>query len=114
MGQTNADNVTYEEYAERNLRLMREKPPTAQNMRDVALLELWTGNRSPVAQEANTEQNSELWDVFPALRQYRDDHSINNLQKLCTEIVEFCNEIYASTRSKEEREIYHNSMAKIK
>ena len=52
-------------------------------------------------------------DIFPALRKYKDEHNTANLQKLMVEILEFCRSVYASTRSEDERKIYHNFIEKL-
>lgn len=59
-----------------------------------------------------TSDNSEL-DIFPALQKYKDEHNTTNLQKLMVEILEFCRSVYASTRSEDERKIYHNFIEKL-
>lgn len=59
-----------------------------------------------------TNDNSEL-DIFPALQKYKDEHNTANLQKLMVEILEFCRSVYASTRSEDERKIYHNFIEKL-
>ena len=56
--------------------------------------------------------NSEA-DFFPALKKYKDEHNTANLQKLMVEILEFCRSVYASTRSEDERKIYHNFIEKL-
>ena len=60
-----------------------------------------------------TNGNSEI-DFFPALQKYKDEHNTANLQKLMVEILEFCRSVYASTRSEDERKIYHSMIEKIK
>jgi hypothetical protein len=62
--------------------------------------------------EKQTNDNSEL-DIFPALQKYKDEHNTANLQKLMVEILEFCRSVYASTRSEDERKIYHNFIEKL-
>ena len=62
--------------------------------------------------EKQTSDNSEL-DIFPALQKYKDEHNAANLQKLMVEILEFCRSVYASTRSEDERKIYHNFIEKL-
>ena len=57
---------------------------------------------------------SEIADIFPALKKYKDEHNTANLQKLMVEILEFCRSVYASTRSEDERKIYHSMIEKIK
>ena len=56
---------------------------------------------------------SEIADIFPALQKYKDEHNTANLQKLMVEILEFCRSVYASTRSEEERKIYHQFVGKL-
>ena len=62
--------------------------------------------------EKQTSDNSEL-DIFPALQKYKDEHNTANLQKLMVEILEFCRSVYASTRSEDERKIYHSMIEKL-
>ena len=62
--------------------------------------------------EKQINDNSEL-DIFPALQKYKDEHNTANLQKLMVEILEFCRSVYASTRSEDERKIYHNFIEKL-
>ena len=64
----------------------------------------------PLGKQIN--DNSEL-DIFPALQKYKDEHNTANLQKLMVEILEFCRSVYASTRSEDERKIYHNFIEKL-
>lgn len=65
---------------------------------------------SPLGKQTNN--NSEI-DFFPALQKYKDEHNTANLQKLMVEILEFCRSVYASTRSEDERKIYHNFIEKL-
>ena len=58
-------------------------------------------------------QEKELKDLFPALEQYQTEHNEINLKKLCVEIVEFCNSVYASTKNEIERNIYFGAIDKI-
>ena len=67
-------------------------------------------DRSP---EKTKDAYSEIADIFPALQKYRDQHNTANLQKLMVEILEFCRSVYASTRSEDERKIYHSMMQKL-
>lgn len=67
-----------------------------------------------------TEDNSslrdvykEIADIFPALQNYKNEHSKVNLQKLCVEIAEFCQSVYASTENDEERKIYFHMVKKL-
>jgi hypothetical protein len=63
--------------------------------------------------EKPTDAYSEIADIFPALQKYKDEHNTANLQKLMVEILEFCRSVYASTRSEDERKIYHNFVEKL-
>lgn len=58
--------------------------------------------------------NSEIQDIFPALQKYKEEHNFANLQKLCVEISEFCQSVYASTRNEAERKIYRDMLEKLK
>ena len=59
-------------------------------------------------------QNNVVSDeLFPALHKYKVDHNIDNLQKLCVEVVDFCKAIYASTQNQEERDIYQKIFSRI-
>ena len=59
-----------------------------------------------------TNDDGEI-DFFPALQKYKYEHNTANLQKLMVEILEFCRSVYASTRSEEERKIYHQFVGKL-
>lgn len=59
------------------------------------------------------KSEEELKDIFPALAKYKSDHNKENLQKLCVEISEFCNAVYASTRNDEERKVYNLMIKKL-
>ena len=56
---------------------------------------------------------SEIQDIFPALQKYKEEHNSVNLQKLCVEISEFCQSVYASTRNEAERKIYRTMIEKL-
>ena len=56
---------------------------------------------------------SEIADIFPALKKYKDEHNAANLQKLMVEILEFCRSVYASTQNEAERKIYHSMIEKL-
>ena len=57
---------------------------------------------------------SEIASIFPALQKYKAEHTKTNLQKLCVEIAEFCNSVYASTQNQEERNIYYSMLDKLR
>jgi hypothetical protein len=63
--------------------------------------------------EKPKEAYSEIDDIFPALKKYKDEHTTANLQKLCAEVAEFCRSIYASTRNDAERSIYRATIEKL-
>ena len=56
---------------------------------------------------------SEIADIFPALKKYKDEHNTANLQKLMVEIMEFCQSVYASTQNELERNVYRNFIKKL-
>ena len=51
--------------------------------------------------------------IFPSINKYRNEHNTINLQKLCTEIAEFCSVLYASTQSDEERKVFKAMVEKL-
>lgn len=59
------------------------------------------------------QEYKEAMDIFSALHKYQTEHNTINLQKLCIEIAEFCQKVYASTRNKQEREIYFGMIDKL-
>lgn len=63
---------------------------------------------------SNTNEKDSIDTIFPMLANYRQYHTSNDLKKLCLELVEFCNQLYASTKSEEERRIYCNMVEKLK
>lgn len=69
-------------------------------------------NKDDLSEQAKGEYK-EIADIFPALRKYKAGHNIPNLQKLCAEISEFCQSVYASTRSETERQVYRAMIEKL-
>ena len=63
--------------------------------------------------EKKTDAYSEIADIFPALKKYKDEHNTANLQKLMVEILEFCCSVYASTQNEAERKIYRSFIEKL-
>ncbi len=59
------------------------------------------------------QEYKEAMDIFPALHKYQTDHNAVNLQKLCVEIAEFCQKVYASTRNEDERKIFFSVLGKV-
>lgn len=63
--------------------------------------------------ETHTDAYSEIADIFPALKKYKDEHNAANLKKLCVEISEFCYSVYASTENETERKVYRAMIQKL-
>jgi hypothetical protein len=63
--------------------------------------------------EKAVDPYSEIADIFPALKKYKDEHNTSNLQKLCVEVLEFCRSIYASTQNENEREAFRKIVRKL-
>ena len=61
-----------------------------------------------------TKEYAEAVDIIPSLHKLQAAHNTQNLQKLCVEVLEFCNAIYASTRNDEERKVYDKMVEKLK
>lgn len=66
-----------------------------------------------VKPEQLTKEYREAIDIFPALHKYQAQHSLDNLQKLCVEVSEFCRAIYASTQNEDERKVYKKMLDKL-
>ena len=60
-----------------------------------------------------TTEYREAIDIFPALHKYKNEHTTDNLKKLCVEIAEFCRAVYASTQNEAERKIYFDMLEKL-
>jgi hypothetical protein len=120
--------MTFEEYAVKNIREMKAKEPTAQNMRDVALLELWL--------EKNTNQQADDYQIksveekprkelLPSYYTYIDtkqkyqhkdvtkEKTLDVLNSLSQEIKNFLLVLYRNTDTPEEREILNNYFCNI-
>ena len=79
---------------------------------------------TPKAVKQSIEQSSrlkmpdnlqnELADIFPALKNYKQAHTINGFKKLCNEIEEFCLQVYASTQNNTEREVYNQMISRLR
>lgn len=61
----------------------------------------------------STAPMTELNDIEPSLMHFIKFHTLENLQKLCLEIQEFCQSVYALTQNEEERSIYFDMARKI-
>lgn len=66
-----------------------------------------------VTLEQAKAEYKEAIDIIPALHKYQTEHNSVNLQKLCVEIAEFCQKVYASTRNDDERDIYFSILGKV-
>ena len=60
-----------------------------------------------------TVEFREAVSIFPALHKYKNEHTTDNLKKLCVEISQFCRAVYASTTSEQERRIYFDMLEKL-
>lgn len=56
----------------------------------------------------------ELKDVSPSLNAFIENHTTENLQKLCLELQEFCQSIYALTKNDDERKIYFKMLDNLR
>ena len=63
--------------------------------------------------ESSQKSYKEATDIFPALIDYKTEHTTRNFERLCKEIKDFCLTVYASTRSEEEREIYYDMLENL-
>lgn len=70
-------------------------------------------NKNIPVNKQTTEEVQEIMEIFPALHKYKEDHTEDNLRKLCVEVSEFCRAIYASTKSQKERDIYLSYIKKL-
>ena len=60
-----------------------------------------------------TVEFREAVSIFPALHKYKNEHTTDNLKKLCVEIAQFCRAVYASTQNEQERRIYFDMLEKL-
>ena len=56
----------------------------------------------------------ELKDVAPSLNAFIENHNTENLQKLCLELQEFCQSVYALTKNDDERKIYFKMLDNLR
>lgn len=119
--------MTFEEYATKNLKAMRAKEPDAQNMRDVALLEIWLGmNATPEQVERSTESTSQNKPLLPAFQKYVDakaqyqnkdttkDKVLETLGAVSREIKNLILTLYNNTDMQEERDLLDKFFKSIK
>ena len=111
--------MTYEEYALKNIQDMKSKEPTPQNMRDIALLELWlsSNTQKAVPNVSTVKIQNEINDILPAyveyievkrkrmLKEVTDEKVLFTLQTLVNELQDLIEMIYRNTETCEEREI---------
>lgn len=121
--------MTFEEYALKNLEEMKSREPTAQNMRDVALLELWTNlktkNNEIFINVSDTEIKKETRDILPAyfryieikrkyqLKEVTQEKVFDSLKSLTDEIKDLLKLIYRNTDTPEERKILNTLISEI-
>lgn len=122
--------MTFEEYALKNLNEMKAREPTAQNMRDVALLELWTNlktkNNETVMNVSDAEIKKETHDILPAyfryvnvkrkyqLKEVTQEKVIDTLKVLIDELNDLINLLYRNTDTNEERTLLNQMLQKNK
>ena len=111
--------MTYKEYAEHNLKMMKQTTPTAQNMRDIALLSLWLrfedeeyNHITDDKNETETKTEGE-YNALPSYQKYKENKNADNLRDLCCEIEKICREIYLDATTDEQRNIYLNMANKL-
>ena len=56
----------------------------------------------------------ELKDIAPSLSAFIENHTTENLQKLCLELQEFCQSVYALTKNDDERKIYFKMLDNLR
>lgn len=120
--------MTFEEYAIKNIQEMKSREPTAQNMRDVALLELWlasNNNNTIVSSVGLPETKKETNDVLPAYffyletkRKYQmkdttKEKMLDSFKTLSDELKDLFRLIYRNTDTSEEREILNTLISEI-
>lgn len=119
--------MTFEEYAIENLREMRSREPSAQNMRDVALLEIWLAmNAEPEQVERIIEPTPQSKPLLPAFQKYVDakaqyqnkdttkDKVLETLGAVSREIKNLILTLYNNTDMQEERDLLDKFFKSIK
>ena len=119
--------MTFEEYAVKNLHEMKTKEPTPQNMRDVALLELWLNqNAKEDLNLVKIVEKNKHKELLPAYFSYTDakkryqqkevtkEKVVDLLGAALNEIQDLILLIYRNTDMLEEREILNAFLQKIK
>ena len=64
--------------------------------------------------ETVKDEYAEAIDIFPALHKYKLEHNETNLKKLLVEVTEFCRAIYTSTQNINERQLYLDTIEKLR
>ena len=78
-----------------------------------------TGNINTMANVENAlngaenASESELGDIRPALNRYNTEKSLENFERLCVEIEEFCKAVYAEIDSEEKKNFFIKALDKI-
>jgi hypothetical protein len=119
--------MTFEEYAVKNLKEMKAREPTSQNMRDVALLEIWLNmNAAPNQIERLTESVTQNKPILPAFQKYVEakekyqtkdttkDKVLETLGAVSREIKSFILSLYNNTDTQEERNLLDKFFKNIK
>lgn len=78
-----------------------------------------TGNINTMANVENAlngagnASESEFGDIRPALNRYNTEKSLENFERLCVEIEEFCKAVYAEIDSEEKKNFFIKTLDKI-
>lgn len=70
-------------------------------------------NQNEDIQEVAVLVNADEKELLPTLKDFRQNHTEHNLQKLCLEIQEFCISIYSTLQNQEEKNIYSNMIKNL-
>ena len=121
--------MTFEEYALKNIQEMKAREPTPQNMRDVALLELWVYSKKDDSRStpivSNMEIVKETKEILPAyflytdykkkyqLKEVTEEKMLDSLKALTNELLDLINIIYRNTDTIEERNLIKQLLSKI-
>ena len=121
--------MTFEEYALKNLDEMKSKEPTAQNMRDVALLELWLvlkeKERKILPEIRTLESTKGTKGILPAyftyietkrnyqLKESNKEKMLDSLKTLSEELKDLIKILYRNTDTIEERQILNTLISEI-
>lgn len=122
--------MTFEEFATQNIIAMKSKEPTPQNMRDVALLELWlasrNGNDVLIENTPKAEPKTGTIAVLPSYFQYVEakrkyqakegtkEKIIDSLSSVSSELKDLLKVIYRNADISEERQIITNFINETK